>query len=124
MARRWLANEVRSGPDALPSGGLSRVENSGTPMKKLILILLSISITSQTGLVAAAASDADVKWASTIEKLVNSGTTKFTTQSQARVDLAKGLESKVGKKLRTEKTDAGFVLIFESTAALKTASAK
>ena len=93
-------------------------------MKKLILILLSISITSQSGLFAAAASDADVKWASTIEKLVNSGTQRFTTQSQARVDLAKGLESKVGKKLRTEKTEAGFVLIFESTPALKTASAK
>ena len=92
-------------------------------MKNLFVLLLTIATLTHSGAFAAEVSEADQKWVATVQKLVATGTTKLTTQSRARVELIKTLEKKLGKKVRAEKTESGFVLFFES-ADLKTASVK
>jgi putative sterol carrier protein len=64
-------------------------------------------------------SEADQKWAGTIEKLIVKGTTEFTTPSSERAELAKSLAAKLGWNVKIQKKDKNFVLKFEQTQAAR-----
>ena len=64
-------------------------------------------------------SEADQKWAATIEKLLVKGTTQFSTTSESRAELARALAGKLGWKVKVDKKEKTFVLNFEQSTASK-----
>ena len=81
-------------------------------MKSLIAaVLATICLTGS--IVAQDSTESDRKWASAVEQMISSGPATISTPSQQRVEIAKGLAEKFGRKSQVVRTDAGFRIVVE-----------
>lgn len=75
------------------------------PMKTLKLLFLALAVATP---VFASDADADQKWSQVVEKIIADGKTTISTPSEKRVEIAKQIAQKVGRKVEVTKSEAGF----------------
>lgn len=76
-------------------------------MKTLQVLFLVLSLTARA-LAGEALSDADQKWTAAVEKIITAGNTTISTPSEKRVELAKQLAQKAGRKVEVSKTENSY----------------
>ena len=82
-------------------------------MKKLTVLLASLVLTAAF---ASDLSEADQKWSSAVEKMIQSGADKISTPSANRAELAVKLAKKHNRTATTEKDDNGYTVTFSAPA--------
>ncbi len=75
------------------------------PMKTLKVLFLAAALTTP---VFAADTDADQKWSVVVEKIIAEGKTTISTPSEKRVEIAKQIAQKAGRKVEVTKSDSGY----------------
>lgn len=76
-------------------------------MKTLPVLLLVLSLTAPA-IAGEALNDADQKWTAAVEKIIAAGNTTISTPSEKRVELAKQLAQKAGRKVEVSKTENSY----------------
>ena len=75
-------------------------------MNSLKALLLAVALA--TPAFAGENSPADQKWAEVVEKIIAQGSTTISTPSEKRVEIAKQLAQKAGRKVEITKSDSGY----------------
>lgn len=76
-------------------------------MKTSQVFLLGLLLAT-TAVAGETISDADQKWSAAVEKIIAEGNTTISTPSEKRVEIAKKLAQKAGRKVEVSKADAGY----------------
>ena len=58
-------------------------------------------------------SDADQKWSAAAEKMIAAGPATLSTPSEKRVEIARQLAKKAGRKAEVSKNDKGFRIVIQ-----------
>ena len=76
-------------------------------MNTLQLLLLGIVLTTPA-FAGEALNEADQKWTAAVEKIIAAGNTTISTPSEKRVELAKQLAQKAGRKVEVSKSESSY----------------
>lgn len=76
-------------------------------MKTLQAIILGLLVTG-TALATEKPSEADQKWSAAVEKMIAAGPATVSTPSEKRVQIAKQLAEKAGRRVEVIKADNGY----------------
>ncbi len=76
-------------------------------MKKLHLFLLGFALVVPA-FAAETASDADKKWSDAVEKMIAAGSTTISTPVERRVEIARKLAEKAGRKVEVVQVDKSY----------------
>lgn len=76
-------------------------------MKTLHALLLGLALTG-TAFAGPSLDEADQKWSAVVEKMIAAGNTTITTPLEKRVEIAKQLAEKAGRKAEVAKVDGAF----------------
>ena len=82
-------------------------------MKKLTGLLASLVLSAAF---AGELSEADQKWSSVVEKMIEKGADKISTPNANRADLAVKLAKKYNRTATTQKDDKGYTVTFSAPA--------
>ena len=78
-------------------------------MKAYKVLLVGGLLTAFT--CAAEISDADRKWGEAVQKMIAAGPATLSTPSESRVELAKSLAKKAGRKCEVERVATGYRIV-------------
>jgi hypothetical protein len=87
-------------------------------MKQLSILLLGMALLSVPAL-AANVSEADQKWLTIVEKMVDQGKNTVSTPSEERVALVKNWAASKGFGTEVKKTETGFQVTFSKSLAAR-----
>lgn len=76
-------------------------------MKKLHLLLLGFTLVVPA-FASETASDADKKWTDAVEKMIAAGSTTISTPVEKRVEIARQLAEKAGRKVEVVRTEKSY----------------
>jgi hypothetical protein len=76
-------------------------------MKTLLGIVLGVLVAG-SALAIEQPSEADQKWGAAVEKMIAAGPTTVSTPTETRVQIAKQLAEKAGRKIEVTKVDNGY----------------
>jgi rRNA maturation endonuclease Nob1 len=76
-------------------------------MKKLHPLLLGLALVTPA-IAGETLNDADQKWSAAIEKIIAAGNTTISTPSEKRVQIAKEVAEKAGRKIEVSKSENSY----------------
>ena len=76
-------------------------------MKTACVLLLGFALVTPA-FAGEALNESDQKWSAAVEKIISAGNTTISTPSEKRVEIAKQLAEKAGRKVEVSKAEAGY----------------
>ena len=81
-------------------------------MKTLHALILGLTLAG-TAFAGTSLDAADQKWSAVVEKMIAAGNTTISTPLEKRVEIAKQLAEKAGRKAEVAKVDGAFRITFQ-----------